>query len=113
MNILVLLDIIKNKNQMPPEQFEHFMNQASEELLALGYETASMGGIDFKLLEENKELKSNVNKLQTDCNRFKTTIIAQNNLISEMFEEMQKMKSQMQLEKETLKTKILTTIRKM
>jgi len=111
MNIAVILQLIKEKDKMPSEQFDCLMQSVSKELNEINYSHKSVGGVDFELVEQILKLKSENQALQSNLSTANTSLQAITMLFKSVQTENDKLKEEVQQLKEKMKIRIIQMIK--
>lgn len=111
MNISTILQIIKEKNEMPPDRFEYLMQAVSQELNDINYSHKSIGGVDFELVDQLMRLRSKNQLLESKLMISETSLEATIHLFNAVQKENSMLKEQLLLLKDRIKIKIINAIK--
>jgi len=111
LNLATILDIIKNKDKMPVDQFEYFMSQASIELNNIGYCHTAMNGVDFKMLDQLVTTSAKLEEVAEENETLKKENIILADIFREVAIENYSLKQAMNNLKSSLKNKMIQAIR--
>lgn len=109
----IILSIIKDKDKMPPEEFDRLMTLASIELNSIGYHPSAMGGVDFKMLEDLASAKSEIQKLKSNNAILHNSNMTWSTAFTEVCEKNYQLEAELAVMKNTIKVKLINLIKEL
>lgn len=106
-----ILDLIKNKDKIPPEQFAQYISSISKELNSMGYSAKGFsGGFDFQSFQMINDLKRQNQQLQITNQLLVTSIQTMELMYDETASELKQMKEESAIDRLMLKARIIKSV---